>query len=227
MSTRPHIVLSWTVWRTRPPLLAFACVHCRSGLAGDGTFRVSANGKLVDVWLLVGCVSCDRTSRVTVHDRVPVRCLDPVLLCGYLRNSAALVARVLLDPLIAQRNRLALKWEPSRELLAPTPPDSPWPVQAPVIVGQPVPVRSERLLAQRVGHQPRGGRSPGHDRHSGRPQHAPGLLVRPAVSRRRGPEPGPRARWPCPGPHHAALRARSLMTGRERRSGSARHRRLR
>ncbi|MGS2619673.1 DUF1062 domain-containing protein [Micromonospora sp. LZ34] len=132
MSTRPHIVLSCVVRRTRLPLLPFRCVHCRSGLAstGGGKFRVNADGKLLDIWLRVACVSYDRTSEITVHDRVPVRYLDPILLEGYSGNSS-----------------------------------------------------------------------------------------------RRGPEPGREARWPCPGLHHAAVRARSLITGRERRSGPARYRR--
>ncbi|WP_433440303.1 DUF1062 domain-containing protein [Nonomuraea sp. CA-141351] len=153
MSTRPHIVLPWTVRRTRLPLLALRCVDCRSGLAstGDGKFRVNANGKLLDVWLLVACVSCDRTSKITVHDRVPVRYVDPILLEGYFGNSSALVARVLLDPLIARRNRFALEWDSCWELLAPSPPESPWPVQVSVIFDDPVPLRPERLIAQGLG----------------------------------------------------------------------------
>ncbi|MGI5519909.1 DUF1062 domain-containing protein [Micromonospora sp. CA-259024] len=132
MSTRPHIVPSWTLRRTHLPLLAFRCVHCHSGLAstGDGKIRVNANGTLLDILLLVTCVSCERTSKITVHDHVPVRYLDPILLGGYSGSSS-----------------------------------------------------------------------------------------------RRGPELGREARWPCPGLHHAAVRARSLMTGRERRSGPARYRR--
>lgn len=229
MSTRPHIVLSWTLRRTRLPLLAFHCVHCHSGLAstGDGKFRVNANGELLDIWLLVACVSCGRTSKITVHDRVPVRYLDPILLEGYSGNSSALVARVLLDPLIARRNRFALEWDSCWELLAPSPPDRPWPVQVPVIFDDPVALRPERLIAQGAGHQPRRDRSPRQDRHSAESQNSQGPLVRPAMSRRRGPEPGREARWPCPGLHHAAVSARSLMTGRERGSGPARYRRRR
>lgn len=229
MSTRPHIVPSWTVRRTRLPLLAFRCVQGHSGLAStaDGKFRVNANGKLLDIWLLVACVSCDRTSRITVHDRVPVRYLDPILLEGYSGNCSSLVARVLLDPLTARRNRFALEWDSCWEPLAPSPPESPWPVQVSVVFDDPLPLRPERLIAQGAGHQPRGDRSPGQDRHSAEPQNSQGLLVRPAMSRRRGPEPGREARWPCPGLHHAAVRARSLMTGRERRSGPARDRRRR
>ncbi|MEU4555218.1 DUF1062 domain-containing protein [Micromonospora violae] len=132
MSTRPHIVSSWALRRTHLPLLAFRCVHRPFGLAstGDGTFRINANGKLLDIPLSVACVSCDRSSKITVHDRVAVRYLDPIRVKGYSGNSC-----------------------------------------------------------------------------------------------RRGPALGREARWPCPGLHHAAVRARSLMTGRERRSGPARYRR--
>lgn len=134
MSTRPHIVSSWTLRRTHLPLLGFRCAHCHSGLAstGDGNVRVNAIGELLDTLLLVTRVSCDPTGEITVHDRVPVRYRDPILLKGYLGNSS-----------------------------------------------------------------------------------------------RGGPELGRGARWPRPGLHHAAVRARSFRTGRERRSGSDRYRRRR
>ncbi|WP_433309507.1 DUF1062 domain-containing protein [Micromonospora sp. CA-269861] len=134
MSTRPHIVSSWALRRTHLPLLAFGCVYCHSSpvSTGDGRFRVNANGKLLDILLVVTCVPCDHTSRITVHDRAPVRYLDQILVRDYSGNSF-----------------------------------------------------------------------------------------------RRGPELARKARWPCSGLHHAAVRARSLMNGRERRSGSARYRRQR
>jgi hypothetical protein len=54
-------------------------VGCRSESAttGEGRFRVNANGKLPDVWPLVRCVSCNRTSKLTVHERTPARSFDP------------------------------------------------------------------------------------------------------------------------------------------------------
>jgi len=60
------------------------CPDCPAGSAttGGGKFRVNANGKLLDVWLLVRCVSCHRTSKLTVHERTPVRSLDPAELHG-------------------------------------------------------------------------------------------------------------------------------------------------
>lgn len=189
MSTRPHIVLSWPLRRTRLPLLPFRCVHCHSSLAnpGDGRFRVDANGNLLDIRLLVACASCDRS----------------------------------------RRNRLALERDSCWRLFASSPPESPWAVQLSVTFGGPVPRLPERLITQGSGDQPRRDRSPRQDRCPAEAQNSQGLLVPPAVSRRRGPEPGRAARWPFPGLHHATVRARSLMSGRERAYGPARYRRRR
>ncbi|WP_245627970.1 DUF1062 domain-containing protein [Actinomadura oligospora] len=147
-------MLPWVIRRTRPPLLSLRCVDCRSESAttGEGRFRVNANGKLLDVWLLVRCVSCDRTSKITVHDRAPVRSLDPAELRGYRVNDAGLVASTLLDPLLARRNRFTLDWTGAWRLDTPSEwLDDPWPVQVEVTFADPVPVRPERLIAQGLG----------------------------------------------------------------------------
>jgi hypothetical protein len=154
MSSQPHTVLPWVVRRTRLPLLSLRCLDCRSESAttGEGRFRVNANGKLLDVWLLVRCVSCDRTSKLTVHERAPVRSFDPAELHGYHVNDPELVASRLLDPLLARRNRFTLDWTGAWRL--DTPPAQlveAWPVQVEVVFEDPVPVRPERLIAQGLG----------------------------------------------------------------------------
>jgi hypothetical protein len=147
-------VLPWVVRRTGLPLLSLRCVDCRSesATAGEGRFRVNANGKLLDVWLLVRCVSCDRTSKLTVHERVPARSLDPAELDGYRANDPELVASRLLDPLLARHNRFTLDWRGAWRL--DTPPAWPGemcPVLVEVVFEDPVPVRPERLIAQGLG----------------------------------------------------------------------------
>ncbi len=153
MSSHPHTVLPWAVRRTRLPLLALRCPACPSGRAtvGNGKFRVNANGKRLDVWLLVNCVSCDRTSKLTVHDRVPVSSLPADLLAGYSFNSPSLVVDTLLDPWIARCNRFALDWDGCWELHAPPAPEDPWPLEITVTFDNPVPVRPERLIARGLG----------------------------------------------------------------------------
>ncbi|MEU9833947.1 DUF1062 domain-containing protein [Streptosporangium sp. NPDC048047] len=147
-------MLPWVVRRTRLPLLSLRCVDCRSESAttGEGRFRVNANGKLLDVWLLVRCTSCGRTSKLTVHERAPVRSFDPAELDGYHANDPELVASTLLDPLLARRNRFALDWRGAWRLDAPPPcPDEAWPARVEVVFADPVPVRVDRLIARGLG----------------------------------------------------------------------------
>ncbi|TYC09389.1 DUF1062 domain-containing protein [Actinomadura syzygii] len=153
MSSHRHIVLPWVVRRTRLPLLVLRCVACPSERAstGSGRFRVNANGKLLHVWLLVICGGCERTSKVNVYERVPVRSLPADLLAGYTANSPELVVDALFDPLIARRNRFELDWDGCWELLAAPVPDDPWPIQIEVTFEDPVPVRPDWLIAHELG----------------------------------------------------------------------------
>ncbi|WP_433290813.1 DUF1062 domain-containing protein [Actinoplanes sp. CA-030573] len=154
MSSPLHIVLPWYVRRTRLPLLALRCVDCRGERAtsGDGRFRVNANHKLLDVWLLVRCTGCDRTSKLPVYERVPVGALDPAELHGFHVNDPALVASRLLDPALARRGRFALDWTGAWRLdAAPVVLDGPWPIRVEVVFADPVPVRPDRLIAHGLG----------------------------------------------------------------------------
>ena len=153
MSSQPHIVLPWVVRRTRLPLLSLRCVTCRaeSATAARGRFRVNANGKILDVWLLVHCVSCDRTSKLTVRERATVSSFDPVELHGHQLNDPALVAATLLDPAFARRCRFTLDWTGAWTVDAPTVPLDGWPVRVDVTFDDPVPVRPDRLIANRFG----------------------------------------------------------------------------
>ncbi|GFJ84367.1 DUF1062 domain-containing protein [Phytohabitans houttuyneae] len=154
MSSSPHTVLPWRVRRTRLPLLSLPCLSCPSpsATAGAGRFRVNANGKLLHVWLLVRCVSCDRTRKLAVHARAPVGSFDPDTLHGYHVNDPALVASTLLDPLFARRNRFTLDWADAWRLDAPPVPlDGQWPVRVEVAFADPVPVRPDWLIAHGLG----------------------------------------------------------------------------
>jgi hypothetical protein len=130
------------------------CAGCRSESAttGEGRFRVNANGKLLDVWLLVRCVSCDRTSKLTVHERAPVRSFDPAALDGYPRQRSG-VGGVQAAGSPARKAQplhsgLAGAWRldtPSAWL------DEAWPVQVEVVFEDPVLVRPERLIIKGLG----------------------------------------------------------------------------
>jgi hypothetical protein len=76
----------------------------------QGRFRVNANHKLLDVWLLALCAQCGETIKLTVLERAHVRSIDPAMLDGFHENDASLAARLLTEPRLTQRNGIALDW---------------------------------------------------------------------------------------------------------------------
>jgi len=75
-----------------------------------GKFRVNANHKLLDVWLLALCAGCGATTKLTVLERVHVRAVDPPTLDRFHDNDAELAAELLTDPRLPHRNSVALDW---------------------------------------------------------------------------------------------------------------------
>ncbi|ACU77679.1 conserved hypothetical protein [Catenulispora acidiphila DSM 44928] len=103
-----------TQWRVRPTTLPTIRRRCRSCPSMEfhtqGRFRVNANHKLLDVWLLALCAQCGETIKLTVLERAHVRSIDPAALDGFHENDASLAARLLTEPRLTQRNGIALDW---------------------------------------------------------------------------------------------------------------------
>jgi hypothetical protein len=94
------------------PLVLRRCHTCASGrFRTSGKFRVNANHKLIDAWLLALCTDCGDTSKLTVLERMNVRSVRPELLDRMHDNDPDLAAEVLRDPVVRRRNHIALDWE--------------------------------------------------------------------------------------------------------------------
>ncbi|MEV5550638.1 DUF1062 domain-containing protein [Streptomyces sp. NPDC052309] len=103
---------NWMVLPTCLPLVRRRCHACTSGrFRASGKFRVNANHKLLDVWLLVLCTSCGATAKLTVLERMNVRCVRPELLDRLHDNDPGLTAELLQDPVVQRRNRIVLDWD--------------------------------------------------------------------------------------------------------------------
>ncbi|QKW08703.1 DUF1062 domain-containing protein [Streptomyces sp. NA04227] len=102
---------TWMVMPTCLPLVRHRCHACASEFfRANGKFRVNANHKLLDAWLLALCVSCGETAKFTVLERMNVRSVRPELLERMHANDLALAAELLQDPVVRRRNRIALDW---------------------------------------------------------------------------------------------------------------------
>jgi hypothetical protein len=103
---------NWLVMPTCLPLVLRRCHTCASpSFRADGKFRVNANHKLIDAWLLALCTGCGDTTKLTVLERAHVRSVRPELLDRMHDNDPGLAAELLQDPAVRRRNRVALDWD--------------------------------------------------------------------------------------------------------------------
>ncbi|WP_371660242.1 DUF1062 domain-containing protein [Streptomyces sp. NBC_00280] len=103
---------NWVVTPTCLPLVLRRCHACASEhFRANGKFRVNANHKLIDAWLLVLCTSCGETAKLTILERMNVRSIRPELLDRMHDNDPVLAAELLQDPVVRRRNRIALDWD--------------------------------------------------------------------------------------------------------------------
>ncbi|MFF9364241.1 DUF1062 domain-containing protein [Streptomyces griseoluteus] len=103
---------NWVVAPVRLPLIRHRCHACRSEtFRTSGKFRVNANHKLLDVWLLALCTACGETTKFTIRERMNVRSIRPDLLDRAHDNDPSLAAELLQEPAVRRRNRIALDWD--------------------------------------------------------------------------------------------------------------------
>jgi hypothetical protein len=103
---------NWVVVPTRLPLVLRRCHACASErFRASGKFRVNANHKLIDAWLLALCTVCGETTKLTVLERMNVRSVRPEFLDLLHDNDPGLTAQLLQDPVVRHRNRIALDWD--------------------------------------------------------------------------------------------------------------------
>ncbi|NKE56694.1 DUF1062 domain-containing protein [Lentzea sp. PSKA42] len=139
----------WVVRELGLPAIVKTCVSCRfTRHHSTGKIRVNANGKLLDVWLLIGCERCDRTSKIPVHERVHVQALDHERLVMFENNDPAIVRELVH----AQRR---LDWTGTWELETDMPfydiESDPHPLEVIVRFELPAPIRVEKLLMAGFG----------------------------------------------------------------------------
>lgn len=101
---RPEHRKIWVVMPKELPAVLRRCPKCgrSTEFKNSGRFRVNANGRLLDVWLIFRCGVCDTSWNMAIYQRVGPETLDPMEYKGFLEN----------------RLELAVKYGCSRELFA-------------------------------------------------------------------------------------------------------------
>lgn len=91
-----------TVWEIRllsPPQVLKHCKKCgrKTAFACSGQFRVNAQRRYLDIWLIYKCSNCDATWNAAVFSRISPQSINAELLDGFCQNDAALAERYAMD----------------------------------------------------------------------------------------------------------------------------------
>jgi hypothetical protein len=147
----------WVIRELGLPAIVKACVSCRSTRHHPtGKFRVNANGKLLDVWLLICCELCGRTSKIPIHERIYVQALKSERLLMFENNDTAMARDLTMDGALAGKAAYQLDWSGTWELETGMPScelerEDLAPLKVIIRFELPVPIRIEKLLATGFG----------------------------------------------------------------------------
>lgn len=94
------------------PRFLKTCPRCKhSYYENSGCFRVNANGKRLDIWLICRCEHCKTIWNLSVYERIDRIKLQAEQYAAYLRNDQAQILRHVFDPAFLQKNRAMLDCE--------------------------------------------------------------------------------------------------------------------
>jgi hypothetical protein len=147
----------WVVKELALPAIVKACVSCRSARhRPTGKFRVNANGKLLDVWMLICCELCGRTSKIPVHERIHVQALAGERLLMFEKNDPAMVRHLAMDAALPGKAAYQLDWSGTWELETDMPfyelaCEDAAPLEVIIRFELPAPIRVEKLLTAGFG----------------------------------------------------------------------------
>ena len=141
----------WTVRIINAPTVLKYCKRCgaKTKFASSGLFRVNAQQKSLDVWLIYKCQNCDTTWNLTVLSRVAPRSIPTDTLRGFHENDSGLAMRYAADTALIKRNGA----EPGLPEIEVTgidvTPDEP--VRIHIIAPQPPDIKVESILRKKLG----------------------------------------------------------------------------
>ena len=108
----PHADLVWRVATTEAPLVVKDCAKCsvRSRFVCSEKFRVNAQQRSIDVWLIYRCTACDSTWNCRLIRRAAPTAIDPDLYAKFLSNDRDAAMRYAFDLALLKRNGVTAEY---------------------------------------------------------------------------------------------------------------------
>lgn len=102
---------TWTLTPVSPYKIIRNCPKCgtRSLFQSTGNFRINANKKCVDIWLIYQCEKCRSTYNLTIFERVSPKKLPEGSYKKFQENNSALALEIGTSKEIFEKNRAVVK----------------------------------------------------------------------------------------------------------------------
>lgn len=103
--------IKWTIRYDRPPAPLRYCKKCntRQEFVSSGQFRVNAQGKYLDIWLIYKCSCCSSTWNAAIYSRITPGSLPPGLLSRFHENDPSLVLKYSMDTVFLRQNGASIR----------------------------------------------------------------------------------------------------------------------
>lgn len=107
-----NAILEWNITPLETPNVVRTCSGCSNRqFKSSDKFRVNANKKTVDVWLIYKCTKCDSTWKMEVIVRKNVSSIDKELFCRFQENDIDLAWQYAFDKNCHSQNRIQINWD--------------------------------------------------------------------------------------------------------------------
>lgn len=104
---------TWTILPVSSYKIIRNCPKCgtKSLFQSTGDFRVNANGKCIDIWLIYQCEKCRSTYNLSVFERISPRKLPQESYRKFQENNSSLALEIGTNKEIFEKNRAVVKEE--------------------------------------------------------------------------------------------------------------------
>ena len=104
--------ITWEVKVNNTPLLIKKCSHCDSDrFYCSDKFRMNAQKKNIDVWLIYRCVKCDNTCNLTLLSRSKPDLIDKTLFHSFSMNDKDTAWKYAFSTEMERKNNLRLVYD--------------------------------------------------------------------------------------------------------------------
>lgn len=98
--------VTWDIQYQFPPSAIRYCKKCgkKTEYICSGLFRINAQRKYLDIWLIYRCSDCDSTWNMTIYSRINPKSIDLKTLDGFHSNNKELAKKYAMDTDLIGKN---------------------------------------------------------------------------------------------------------------------------